>query len=375
MKVLELLASRHFTGPAEPILHLMSGLSARGHEVHFAHTQQPPGTLADKVPPVIVVHKDVRLERKGLVLPGQLADRRRLALAMAGDGRWIVHVHTSHDHWTGLLLKRRLGRRCVLIRSVHESRVAKRRLGDVPLFGAVDGTIAVSEAMKAKLVEAYDLPPERVAVVRGAVDHGMFRPNLPTEAILAEVDAAPGDPLIGIVSRIKPGRGHELLVEAFAPLASEFPNAKLLIVGRGEGKDALVAKVEAMGLEGQVRFLGYRRDDLPNILNAMRAKVLLGEGSDGTCRAALEAMACGTPVIASAVGSLKENIRDGETGTLVEPGNRDALTAAMRAYIEDSRLSETQGVAARARVESVFTVDAMVRQVEEFFQSTLDATS
>ncbi len=375
MKIVELLASRHFTGPAERVLQTMRLLVERGHDVSFAHTRTPPGTLeAHTADAPFRVLTGVRLPRKGLLLPGVLADAARLA-EWAGHDAVICHTHTSHDHWTGLMFRRRAARRVVLVRSVHESRQAVRRIGDVPLFGACDGVIAISPAMRERLIESYRLDPERCVVIPGAVDADAFRPGLATDAIRAEIGAREGDALAGIVSRIKPGRGHRLLVEAFGDVLRVVPHARLLIVGRGEGKGELEAFVATLAYRDRVHFLGYRRDDLANIYNALDVSVLLGEGSDGTCRAALEAMACATPVIAARVGALPETIDDGATGAMVDEGDAAALATALSAYLSNVDRAREHGRAARASVERDFALDSMAAAHEAFFAKLMGTAS
>lgn len=371
MIVVELLASRHFTGPAERVLRLMDGLTERGHTVHFAHANDPPGTLADHTAGRgFATLPDVKLNRKGLVLPGLVADVARLQKRFGGE-RVLVHTHTSHDHWTAWAWKRRDPRKVALVRSVHETRQARIRRVERPLFASCDAVVAISEAMRADLIESGALPPEKVRAIPGAVDIEDFRPDLHACDVRRELGASPGDPVAGIVSRIKPGRGHDVLVNAFADVLKTLPRARLAIVGRGEGKAALEDRVREAGLSDAVRFLGYRRDDLANIYVAMTASVLLGEGSDGTCRAAMEAMACGRPVVAARVGSLPETVADGVSGRLVDADDRAAIARALIDYLSNPALAAEHGAAARRRMEESFTTDAMVERHDTLFRSLL----
>jgi len=367
--VLELLASRHFTGPAERIIHLMRGLSERGHKVMFAHTQRPAGTLAKELEsePFEVLN-DVALLRKGLVFPGLIADVRRLhGLIARADDHVICHTHTSHDHWTAWCLAHVARSPISLVRSVHETRQASRRIGDVPLIRGTDALIAVSESMKETLSAAYGLDSEKVAVVFGSVDSEKFRPGLDASAIMEEIGANNETPVIGIVSRIKKGRGHKLLIEAAESVLREIPELRLMIVGRGESKNELEEMVRLRGLGGRVHFTGYRRDDLPQIYNAMTAKVILGEGSDGTCRAALEAMACGVPVIAARVGALGETVTDDHTGFLIDADDSASLARAMGRYASSPELAARHGAEARKEVGRRFSIDRMVETTESLF--------
>jgi glycosyltransferase involved in cell wall biosynthesis len=165
-----------------------------------------------------------------------------------------------------------------------------------------------------------------------------------------------------MVSRIKAGRGHDLALAAFARLRQQTPNVRLLFVGRGEGEAELRSRVNVSGLADRVYFLGYRTDDLPAIYAALDVHLLLGEGSDGTCRAALEAMACGTPVVALPVGTLPETIHDGETGLLVEH-DPEALAAAVEEVLSAPHLRER----ARGYAERELSLERRVDTAEKMF--------
>ncbi|MBZ0272936.1 glycosyltransferase family 4 protein [bacterium] len=369
MRIVEMLASRHFTGPAERVLQTATGLAERGHDVAIAHTVVPPGTLAAHGERVGIKRlPDVALRRKGIAVFKVVSDARHLARrAASGDGRLILHTHTSHDHWTALLAKRRAGGRIAIVRTVHETRQARRRAFDAPLFAACDGVIAITEAMRTELTASYRLSPDRVAVIPGAVDTDLYRSGLDTGEILREIGAGE-EPVIGIVSRIKGGRGHDVLLRAFRQALDTGMNARLAIVGRGEGREAIESLARELGLGERTAFLGYRRDDLPRIYNAMTVKVLLGEGSDGTCRAALEAMACGVPVIAAPVGALPEIVRDGETGTLLARLDTSELARALAWYAEHREEAAVRGRFARTHVETHHAIAALVDRHESFLE-------
>jgi glycosyltransferase involved in cell wall biosynthesis len=95
--------------------------------------------------------------------------------------------------------------------------------------------------------------------------------------------------------------------------------------------------------------LNYRKNDLPETYAALDVAVLLVPGSDGTCRAMLEAMACGRPVIGSRTGAISDTLVPGETGWLIEPGNRRELAAALVAALTDPERTRRMGQAAPRR--------------------------
>ena len=120
--------------------------------------------------------------------------------------------------------------------------------------------------------------------------------------------------MIATVSRLAPNRGHELLLAGFRLLLARLPEARLLLVGKGEARARLEALVHELGLGERVIFTGYRDRDLPAVLGAADCFALMAAGSDDSCRAALEAMAAGRAVVARRVGALPETVAHGVTG-------------------------------------------------------------
>ena len=145
------------------------------------------------------------------------------------------------------------------------------------------------------------------------------------------------DPVAGIVARVQKHRNFSLLIEALEQIVKEIPKFKFLIVGRGTLIDTIARQpIQKKGLQNQVIFAGYRKDDYRDVLNLFDFKIFLYPGSDGACRAVREAMACGKPVIATKRGILSELIKDGETGVLVDE-NPQALAKAMITLVRENQ--------------------------------------
>ena len=364
MHVLILLAQQHWTGAAEPVLQIARGLADRGHRVTFVYTRVPPGHLADHVDPeVLDVLPEVKLVRKGFAPLAMFNDWRRLRRFVRTEKVDVIFCHQTHDHAMAVLALGRLVRRPLLVRQIHESRQLGRRRGYQWLFGRTDMLVVAVARWKQKILSEYGLDPSRVYVLPPAVDTRLFHPDQPTQKIRDEIGAAAGERLIGIVGRIKPGRGQDLALDAFGLVLKKAPDARLLVVGRGEGKDALEAAARQRPYARRVHFLGYRTDDLAAIYAACDITLLLGEGSDGSCRAALEAMACGTPVVALPVGTLPESIRDGETGLFVQP-DPDDLAAGIVEILEAPFLGDR----ARGHAERTLSLDLRVERLESVFE-------
>jgi glycosyltransferase involved in cell wall biosynthesis len=176
---------------------------------------------------------------------------------------------------------------------------------------------------------------------------------------------------VGIVARIAPSRGHLALLEAFAQVHTAIPEARLLIVGKGEFRPDVEQQVRALGLTDAVIFTGYREEDLPEILAALHVFVVLTPGSEGSCRAALEAMSAGKAVVAAPVGALADLVLDGETGLLVDPLSPTALAHAISRLLRAPDHAEQMGLRGRQRIERCFSRERQVKDVLCLYEALL----
>jgi glycosyltransferase involved in cell wall biosynthesis len=358
--VLQLVANRWWTGSADPVIQLSRGLEARGHRVLLGLI--PGGRFEEKAceagfRPLHGLSLEAKLEP--LAALRDLTRLRRLVETQRVD---IVHTHHSHDHWLGLFCRGR----AALVRSFHSARAVNNRWPATALYRRSDALVAVSEETAARCREA-GVSADRVFRVGGVTDVARFCEARGGERIRKEFELGSG-PVLGSVARLAPRRGHEALIRGFAPLVSSYPDARLLLVGKGETRSRLEAFVHDLGLDREVRFAGYRDTDLPAVLDALDIFVLMGVGSDESARAALEAMAAGRPVVARRVGALGEAVVHGETGLLVDDDRPESVTRALRTLLEDPDRSRAMGEASRRRARSAFTPERHAAEVEAVYR-------
>ena len=340
LRVLHVVANRWWTGSADPALDLARALKERGHSVWFAcvrgdvletHVRAAGVPLVDG----LSLERTVRPWR----LAADIEGLRRVLGELEID---VVHAHQTHDHWLAALGRR--GTAAKLVRTVHHRRAAHSGPAARWLLRRTDALIAVSEGIAERL-RAAGAPGAAVIVVPGAVDVERFAPDADGEAVRVELGL--GDaPAAGCVARMVPGRGHEVLLRAAARLRERLPEARLVLVGRGEHRPVLEGLVRELDLQATVVFAGYRGAYLPAVLAALDCVVLLGVGSEESCRAVLEAMAVGRPVVAAPVGAVPEIVVDGGTGWLVEPVP-DAVAAGLEAALRDRARARQLGDAGR----------------------------
>lgn len=231
------------------------------------------------------------------------------------------------------------------------------------IAAGVDAYIAVSCHVARRLRQVFGIPERKIAVVHNAIPLAAERP---VEAVGAPGERQPnGSPSVLTIARLDPQKGLDYLLDA----AARVPQARFALAGDGPERARLEARARALGLEDRVSFLGYRRD-IPELL-ARCDLFVLPSLFEGLPLAALEAMAAGRPVIATAVGGTDEAVIHGETGILVPPADPDALARAIRALLAAPALAERLASAGRARVRREFGAETMVERVETLYARAL----
>jgi D-inositol-3-phosphate glycosyltransferase len=202
------------------------------------------------------------------------------------------------------------------------------------IVAQADRIIAANVVERAQLVWYYGARTDRIAVIPCGVDTDLFQPMDPAKA--KDLLELPPDPLLLYVGRLQPIKGLETLLEAMVAVPAP---ADLLIVG-GDGDEpenghgwALRQRVTALGLDRRVRFLGSQPQRRLRLFYAAAAATIMPSYYESFGMVALEAMACGSPVVASRVGGLTTTVQDGVTGRLVPEGDPAALTAAITGLV------------------------------------------
>jgi glycosyltransferase involved in cell wall biosynthesis len=345
------------------------GLRALGHAVDVLCPSAPEGFaggLADRCRERGVDPKLLFERRSGYWPLRDRSELRRLHAELREGGYDLVHVHHSRDHLLAWRASRRLPTRLVvgwhrgepLPRAPwHRLRLSRR---------GADGLVVLSERI-AESALRLGWPRGRVCVAPGSVDTERFQPRPRSEELARELGLDPAGRVLGVVARIQRHRRFDLLLEAFARAAPRAPGLRMLVIGRGtRAAEILDGPLRARGLVGTVIRAGYRGTDYPRVLGLLHALVFLVPGSDGSCRAVLEAMASGVPAIASRRGVLPEIVVEGVSGRVVDE-DPEALAEAMIDVWRDPGGWAIRGKAARERALSRYTVQAQAKRLERFY--------
>ncbi len=230
-------------------------------------------------------------------------------------------------------------------------------------YRAATKVVANSPAAQ-DILERERIAPTSIAVIPNGLDPAAFAARKPR---------GDGDAIRTIitVANLRREKSHETLIAAAAVLIRDFPALRFRVVGDGPRRDELEQLTAARGLSRHIEFLGHR-EDVPALLAEADAYVLPSR-SEAFPNGAIEAMAVGLPVVASAVGGLLNLIEDGRTGRLVPPADPDSLAAALRALIEHPGQAAAMGAAARATVLQQYSFDRMIASFEDLYLSSLQA--
>jgi glycosyltransferase involved in cell wall biosynthesis len=227
--------------------------------------------------------------------------------------------------------------------------------------GAAAGLITVCAALKEKLVE-LGVPAEKVRVLRNGVDLERFRPD---DRAAARARLGLGGPTLLSVGHLIPRKGHDLVIEALALLP---PEIGLLIAGDGPEEGRLRALAAARGLGGRVRFLGRLAHAALREVYEAADILVLASSREGWANVLLEAMACGTPVVASNVWGTPEVVATPEAGVLMRERSGKGVAEAVAALMARFPARE----ATRAYAEG-FSWDATTRGQIELFREVIAA--
>ncbi len=275
----------------------------------------------------------------------------------------VLNTHGNIDSKAGLVAAWGLGIPCV-IRSRHHSppvrpswynRLLYRRLCDV--------VFTTGDVITRQLVADLDAGRRRVITITSgiAVPEALPDPENTRRRLAAALGLAQDARFIGCVSLLDPGKGQDVLIDAFAQLASTLVRHHLVFIGDGAYGDRLRSHVSS-AVAGRVHFPGFREDPWP-WFRAMDCHVLASTRYEGTPQVILQAMFAGCPVVATRTGAIPGVVRHGVTGLLAEPGDAASLADAIRHTLAEPVASARRAQEALRYVHARHTLDAMGEKI------------
>ena len=315
---------------------------------------------------------DRELEEAGI---GVLALGRRSTLdllawrplvSLLRDGVDVVHTHMFGSNVWGTVLGRLSG---VPVVVAHEhtwsfqGRPLRRFLDRELVARWADVFVAVSGEDRRKMIEVEGVDPAKIRLIPNGIPSPA---NGAVADVRAELGIEPGAPVLGVVCELRAQKALEVLFEAAALLLAEFPTLKVLVAGDGPERARLEEGARRLGVANTVLFLGIRRD-VPAVLAAVDVAVLSSD-YEGSPLSVMEYMAAAKPVVSTRVGGVPELVKDDVHGLLVEPRDPEALAEAVARLLRDPALAKRLGAVGRKRQQREFSLEAMVRRIEDLYE-------
>lgn len=291
----------------------------------------------------------------------------------------VVHTHNSKAGFVGRLAARLAGVNAI-IHTVHGfafhseeplwRRILFRNLERLAAHWC-DKMVFISQPLIDWAIKEKICSRDKIIKIYSGIDLSRFRPFAEGEKRIHRKrwNLGPQDPVVGIVSKLWDGKGHDVLISAFKKIRQEITNARLVIVGEGHLYEQLASHVTELGLRESVVFTGFI-ENVPQIVSTFDVAVLPSL-FEGMGRVVLEAMAMAKPVVASRVGGIPDLVDHGRNGFLVNPGDVDALAESIMKILRDKGLAKSMGKAGQEKIGEKFSADYMVRAMDRLYQEIL----
>jgi N-acetyl-alpha-D-glucosaminyl L-malate synthase BshA len=289
----------------------------------------------------------------------------------------VVHAHYAIPHATAALLARQVleasGHTVPrVVTTLHGTDITL--VGSDPSFSEIvaysietsDGVTAVSQSLREATRRELNVRRD-IEVIPNCLDCGIYR-RREVPGLRKRFAADDGTRLVIHISNFRPVKRIDAVLEVFARISRAVP-ARLLLVGDGPELGTAYRLSRELDIAPLVETLGAQEDVIPLLSSA--DLFLLPSAQESFGLAALEAMACEVPVVASNVGGLPEVISHGVTGFLRDPGDLDGMADDAIALLTDPVLHRTIADAARARVRDEFCVDRVVPMYERYYERVL----
>ncbi|HEV7858172.1 MAG TPA: N-acetyl-alpha-D-glucosaminyl L-malate synthase BshA, partial [Pyrinomonadaceae bacterium] len=352
-------------------------LAARGHTVHFIASSLP--TRLTELGERVRFHE---VEMMSYPLfehqPYTLALATKMATVAESENLDLLHVHYAIPHSISAILARESLKphRCLpVITTLHGTDItlvgADRSYLPITRYGIMqsDGVTAISHYLKRATTETFGF--DNIAVIPNFICASDYqRHQVPS--LRAELSPE-GEPLLVHVSNFRPVKRVVDCVEILARVREKGVGARLVMVGDGSERPNAEHRARCLGVYDHCSFVGKQ----PKIVDYLSATdvLLLPSEQESFGLAALEAMACEVPVIASRVGGIPEVVTDGENGYLSAVGDVEKMSADAARLLADEELRLQMGRRARESAVSLYNTERVIPQYIEFYERVLAARS
>jgi glycosyltransferase involved in cell wall biosynthesis len=276
----------------------------------------------------------------------------------------VVNTHSSVDSWSAGVAAR-IMRVPVVVRTRHIQAAVSANFANRLLYGRIANRVVTTGERVADILAAdLGLPRAHFVSIPTGVDLARFNGVGEREKIRAEWGLRANQPAIGILGVLRSMKHHDLFIQAAGRLHPHRPDLRWFIIGDGPLRPTLENFVRSLHLEDVVTFTGHRTD-VPDVLAALDMVVLCSARSEGFPQVISQALAMRRPVVATDVGSVREAIRNEETGLLIEPENLEQLCQGVERLLDDPPLAARLADAGRQLIADRYSETRMADATEK----------
>lgn len=353
-------------------------LAAHGHQVHFISYSQPFRLIGREEG---IFYHEVPVSSYPLFEfpPYDLALASRMAEVAEFNELDLLHVHYAIPHSVSALLARQMlasrGRRLPFVTTLHGTDITLVGLDRsyLPItrysIQESDGVTSISKYLKEKTIESFEITRD-IEVVTNFVNCDVYMPYQDEErrADVRRKLAAPHEAILMHLSNFRPVKRVVDVVKVFAKVARELP-AQLVLVGDGPDRSAAEWLAHDLGIQAKVHFLG--KQDRVNELLPLADLLIMPSELESFGLAALEAMACKVPSIATRVGGVPELVDDGVTGLLYNVGDIDGMAQGALSLLSDKTRFSAMRDAARRTAQKRYCASLVVPHYVRYYEKVL----
>ncbi|MBO8170739.1 MAG: N-acetyl-alpha-D-glucosaminyl L-malate synthase BshA [Bacillaceae bacterium] len=343
-------------------------LAERGHVVHFI-TSDIPFRLGKYYRNIFFHDVEVNSYSVFRHPPYDLTLASRMAQVARRENLDVLHVHYAVPHAiSAYLAKQMVGDHLKIVTTLHGTDITvlgyDQGLADIIRFGIEqsDAVTAVSRDLIGQTRELLDIKRD-IELIYNFVDHREYYPR--NVEHLKKDYANQGEKIFIHISNFRPVKRVLDVVRIFDRVHSKLPS-KLLLIGEGPDKQKACQLVKELGLTDDVYFLG-KQNDIAAVISVADLLILTSE-KESFGLVALEAMACGVPVIATTAGGLPEVVRDGETGFLKPVGDIEGMASKVLELMQDETRYRTFAEQSIRHAHHTFNHDKITSQYEELYR-------
>lgn len=287
----------------------------------------------------------------------------------------LIHSHLPGQNFYSCMVGRLTGRKTIATYHGAIELSQSGRLRGAIQFGLVrrsaDRVVVVCDFV-GKLLQDARFPARKIVRIHNGIKVDRFQVD-GDGRLRRELGLRNGTKLVGTVANVRQSKGYEFFIESARKVVDAMPDVRFVAVG---DIDPILAKplfdsIERLGLQDRFLFLGFRAD-VPEFLSELDLFVLPSV-SEGFPLVVLEAMAAARPIVVTRSGGPQEIIEDGQTGILVPPADSAALAQKIRELLDNPERAAALARAARAKVESAFTLERMISDYECLYERLLNA--